>query len=204
MADAAKAPERIVLGSGYIHLATFTKGMTIPDPWEFCTDENRFSYISGGASLEYSSTYSEAKDDMGKVSKTIITEEEATLKTGLMTLDGNTIEKLCDTARVTTSTDGKYRIVKIGGVGNRKGAKYVICFHHVDPVDGDIWIMIVGQNQAGFTFTFAKDDATVIDAEFKALPNLDGEGTLIQYVEQVVDASSGSSPSSSSGTGTAG
>lgn len=197
MAD--KAPERIVLGSGYIHLATFTKGMTIPDPWEFCKDENRFSYISGGASLEYSSTYSEAKDDMGKVSKTIITEEEATLKTGLMTLDGNTIEKLCDTARVSTSTDGKHRIVKIGGVGNRKGAKYVICFHHVDPVDGDIYIMIVGQNQAGFTFTFAKDDATVIDAEFKALPNLDGEGTLITYVEEIVDADASSDTGSQTG-----
>ena len=180
-----KAPERIILGSGYIHLQTFKPGTRIPDPWEFCTDENRFSYISGGASLEYSSEYSEATDDMGKVSKTILTTESVLLKSGIMTLDGNTIEVLCDTARVKVSDDGKHRIVKIGGVGNRKGAKYVICFHHVDPVDGDIYVMIVGQNQAGFTLSFAKEDATVVDVEFHAIPNLDEEGTLVTYVEEI-------------------
>lgn len=181
-----KAPERIILGSGYIHLATFEKGAAIPEPQEFCTDDNRYSYIKNGASLEYTNEVQEAKDDMGKVSKTVITSEEATLKAGLMTLIGDTIEKLCDTARVTTSEDGKYRITKVGGIGNRKGAKYVICFHHVDPEDGDIWVMIVGQNQAGFTLQFAPSDATVVDAEFKAMPNLDDEGTLVKYVEEIV------------------
>ena len=183
-----KAPERIILGSGYIHLATFKKGQTIPEPRDFCKDDNRYSYIKNGATLEYTNEVVEAKDDMGKVSKTIITSEEVKLKAGLMTLIGDTIEKLCDTARVTTTADGKYRKTKIGGVGNRKGAKYVICFHHVDPEDGDIWVMIIGQNQAGFTLSFAPSDATVVDAEFKAMPNLDDEGTLVNYVEEILDA----------------
>lgn len=182
-----KAPERIVLGSGYIHLETFRKGQQIPEPQEFCTDKNRYSYIKNGATLEYTNEVQEAKDDMGKVSKTVITSEEVTLKAGLMTLIGDTIEKLCDTARVSTSSDGKYRKTKIGGIGNRKGAKYVICFHHVDPEDGDIWVMIVGQNQAGFTLSFAPSDATVVDAEFKAMPNLDDEGTLVEYVEEILN-----------------
>ena len=124
---------------------------------------------------------------MGRVSKTVIISEDVTLKAGLMTLIGDTIEKLCDTARVSVSQDGRYRKTKIGGVGNRKGAKYVICFHHVDPEDGDIWVMIVGQNQAGFTLSFAPSDATVVDAEFKAMPNLDDEGTLVNYVEEIKD-----------------
>lgn len=178
-----KAPERIILGSGYLHLAKFKKGMTIPEPQNFCTDENCYSYIKNGASMEYTNEVQEAKDDMGKVSKTIITSEEAVLKAGLMTLTGNTIEKLCDTARVEEK-DG-YRITKIGGIGNRRGDKYVICFHHPDPTDGDIYVMIIGQNQAGFTLSFAPSDATVVDAEFKAAPNLDGEGTLIKYVEEI-------------------
>lgn len=182
-----KAPERIILGSGYIHLATFKKGDEIPKPEEFCTEENRYSYIKNGATLEYSAEVQEAKDDMGRVSKVIITEESATLKAGLMTIVGETIDVLCDTARVTVSEDGRYRKTKIGGIGNRKGGKYVICFHHVDPADGDIWVMIVGQNQAGFTLSFAPSDATVLDAEFKALPELDGEGTLIEYVEEIKD-----------------
>lgn len=182
-----KAPERIILGSGYIHLAVFQKGKEIPAPYEFCTDANRYSYIKNGATLEYTNEVSEAKDDMGKVSKVIVTSEEVKLKAGLMTLIGDTIEKLCDTARVSVNQSGnkKYRTTKIGGVGNRKGAKYVICFHHVDPDDGDIWVMIVGQNQAGFTLSFAPSDATVLDAEFKALPNLDDEGTLVNYVEEI-------------------
>lgn len=183
-----KAPERIILGSGYIHLATFKKGQQIPDPEKFCTDANRYSYIKNGATLEYTNEVQEVKDDMGKVSKTVITSEDVTLKAGLMTLIGDTIEKLCDTARVSISDDGKYRRTKIGGVGNRKGAKYVICFHHVDPEDGDIWVQIVGQNQAGFTLSFAPSDATVVDAEFKAMPNLDDEGTLVNYVEEILDA----------------
>lgn len=103
-----------------------------------------------------------------------------------MTLIGDTIEKLCDTARVSVTDNGKYRRTKIGGVGNRKGAKYVICFHHVDPEDGDIWVQIIGQNQAGFTLSFAPSDATVVDAEFKAMPNLDDEGTLVNYVEEIL------------------
>lgn len=187
--DEKKAPERIILGSGYIHLATFKKGQEIPEPQDFCTKENRYSYIKNGATLEYTNEVQEAKDDMGKVSKTVITSEEVTLKAGLMTLIGDTIEKLCDTARVSMSQDGKYRKTKIGGVGNRKGAKYVICFHHVDPEDGDIWVMIIGQNQAGFTLSFAPSDATVVDAEFKAMPNLDEEGTLVNYVEEILTGS---------------
>lgn len=185
--DEKKAPERIILGSGYIHLGVFKKGQEIPEPQDFCTDANRYSYIKNGATLEYSNEIQEAKDDMGRVSKTVIISEDVTLKAGLMTLIGDTIEKLCDTARVSVSRDGKYRKTKIGGVGNRKGAKYVICFHHVDPEDGDIWVMIVGQNQAGFTLSFAPSDATVVDAEFKAMPNLDDEGTLVNYVEEILD-----------------
>lgn len=185
--DEKKAPERIILGSGYIHLGVFKKGQEIPEPQDFCTDANRYSYIKNGATLEYTNEIQEAKDDMGRVSKTVIISEDVTLKAGLMTLIGDTIEKLCDTARVSVSQDGKYRKTKIGGVGNRKGAKYVICFHHVDPEDGDIWVMIVGQNQAGFTLSFAPSDATVVDAEFKAMPNLDEEGTLVNYVEEILD-----------------
>ena len=57
---------------------------------------------------------------------------------------------ICDTARVTEDKAKKRRTVKIGGIDNRQGARYVICLHHKDAVDGDIWVMIVGNNQAGF------------------------------------------------------
>lgn len=185
------AAERIILGSGFLHVGTFTKGMIIPNPEDFCTDDTLYAYIKGGAELEYSPEFYEAKDDMGKVAKSVMTEEEATLKAGIMTFTGSTLDTLCDTARVSEreSVDGntKYRVVKVGGAGNQKGAKYVICFHHTDAVDGDIYLMIVGQNQAGFTLSFKKDEETVVDAEFHALP-MDDEGTLITYTEVEVGA----------------
>ena len=70
----------------------------------------------------------------------------------------------------------------IGGIKNANRKKYVVCFHHPDPEDGDIWVTIVGKNENGFSLAFAKDAESVVDAEFKALAQ-DGDGTLIRYVE---------------------
>lgn len=180
--------ERIILGSGNVHMKLFDGNLPSVD--EICTDENQISYIQGGATIEYKPSYYTAKDDTRKIQKTVITDEEATMKSGLMTFCGNTLEKICDTARVSyaekTSTKRKRRIVKVGGGNNQGRKKYVICFHHEDPVDGDIWVMIVGNNQAGFSLAFANDKETVVDAEFTALPQ-DKEGTLIHYEEEVLE-----------------
>lgn len=177
--------ERIVLGSGYLYVTTFAG--TIPDFATLETEANKLGLIQGGATLEYKPSFYTAKDDMGKVSKTIITEEEVTLKSGIMTWCGNTLKKLCDTARVTEDATLKKRTVKIGGVDNQTGVKYIIHFVHKDEVDGDIRVTIVGNNQAGFSVAFAKDKETVIDAEFKAQPQ-DKEGTLITYTEDIITA----------------
>lgn len=175
------ASKRITLGSGKLYLTTFDG--TLPETTAICVAENLLGYIKGGATLEYTPTFYEAKDDLGYAIKTIITEEEAILKSGILTFNGSTLDKLCDTARVTEDAEKKLRIVKFGGIANAKRAKYVICFHHEDPIDGDIWVMIVGNNQSGFSLAFAKDAETVIDAEFKALAQ-DDEGTLIKYIEE--------------------
>lgn len=172
--------DRIILGSGKVYTKEFTG--TLPEVATIETDENKIGNISGGATLEYKPSYYEAKDDLGLVTKTIITDEEVIFKTGVMTFDGKTLNKLCETGRVT-ETAGK-RTVKIGGVGNQNGKSYIIHFVHEDKVDGDIRLTIVGKNQAGFALTFAKDKETVIDAEFKALPQ-DSEGTLIKYEEEI-------------------
>lgn len=177
--------ESIVLGSGDLYCTEFEgTDKELPTNEELETEENRLGHIKGGAEIEYAPSFYEAKDDMGKVSKVIITEEEATLKSGIMTWCGTTLEKLCQTARVTEDVTKKKRIVKIGGIANATGKKYVIHFVHKDDVDGDVRVTIVGNNQAGFTIAFAKDSETVIDAEFKAQP-MDKEGTLAVFVVAV-------------------
>lgn len=170
--------ERIVLGSGKMYVAEFTG--EIPEDSVIEAEEKLLGYIQGGATLSYTPTFYEAKDDLGIVSKKVITQEEAVLKSGIMTWNGDTLKKLTPTARVTE--DGTNRTVKIGGVGNNDGKKYVLHFVHVDKVDGDIRITIVGSNEAGFELSFAKDKETVINAEFKAQPH-DKDGTLILYKE---------------------
>ena len=175
--------ESIVLGSGDLYCTDFQgTNEAIPDDTVIETEDNRLGHIKGGAEIEYAPEFYEAKDDMGKVSKVIITEEEATLKSGIMTWCGTTLEKLCQTARVTEDKTKGIRTVKIGG--NATGKKYLLRFVHKDTQDGNIRVTIVGNNQAGFTIAFAKDSETVIDAEFKAQP-MDKEGTLILYTEDI-------------------
>lgn len=172
--------DRITLGSGELYCAEFDGEIPANEVIE--TDENRLGYISGGATLEYKPTTYEAKDDLGIVVKTIITDEEVILKSGILTFNGKTLSILCETGRISEDISKKTRTVKIGGTKNANGKSYIIHFVHKDSVDGDIRITIVGKNQAGFSLTFAKDKETVIDAEFKALPQ-DNEGTLIKYQE---------------------
>ena len=172
--------EKIVLGSGKLFVDEFTG--KIPADAAIETDAKLLGLIQGGASLEYKPEFYTAEDDLGLVSKTIITKEEARLKSGVMTWNGNTLKKLCSTARVSEA--GGVRKVKIGGKSNQDGKSYLIRFVHEDAIDGDVRITIVGKNQAGFSLAFAKDKETVINAEFKAQPH-DSEGTLIVFDEVI-------------------
>lgn len=175
--------DRIILGSGDLMIKEYID--TMPAYTEFDAETDLLGRIQGGCTLEYKGTWYEAKDDTGKAVKTIITEEEATLKSGILTWNGKTLAQLCSTARVTE--DGGLRKVKIGGVGNHNGKSYALCFHHVDKIDGDVWVVVRAVNQGGFSLAFAKDKETVIDAEFKCLPQ-DDEGTLIEYVEEIAES----------------
>ena len=174
------ASERIVLGSGKLYAMEYAG--TVPEDSVIETEANHIGHISGGASLEYKPTFYSCKDDLGKVQKTILTDEEVLFKSGIMTWIADTLQKLCSTGRVTESNN--QRVLKIGGIANQDGKNYLIHFLHED-AEGNIRITIVGRNEAGFTLTFAKDKETVIDAEFKALPKLDSEGTLIIFKEDV-------------------
>lgn len=179
---------KIVLGSGKLYIqeavAAVGGGYTIPTDTDLEVDANLIGWIQGGATLEYTPEFYTATDDLGKVSKKYLTSEEAILKSGVMTWNGETLAKLTSTALVTTSVSGETgkRTVKIGGIDNFDGKNYVIRFVHSN-TDGDVRITIVGSNESGFEMAFAKDAETVINAEFKAVPN-DARGTLIVFEEE--------------------
>lgn len=182
MSTQKRDAEVITLGSGDLMIQEYAD--TMPVYSDFDPETDLLGRIKGGATLEYSGEWYTAKDDTGKAVKTIITEEEATLKSGIITWNGKTLEKLCSTARVTDDKTKGIRTVKIGGTANNNGKSYALCFHHTDKVDGDVWLVVRAVNQGGFSLAFVKDEETVIDAEFTCLPQ-DDEGTLIQYVEEI-------------------
>lgn len=170
----------ITLGSGKIYVQAFAE--TLPTVDTLCVEENLLGHIKGGAALEYTQETYEEKDDLGLVSKIITTTEEALLRCGLITWNGETLQKLVDRCQVTEAA-GK-RTTKIGGAGNAQGGYYAICFFHEDKTDGNVWVMIKGLNTAGFTITFSSEEGTVVEPEFKALPH-DDAGTLIQLIEEI-------------------
>lgn len=180
--------QKVTLGSGKLYMKEFTD--TLPETFKelletMVKEENHAGWIKNGASVEYKPTMTTEKDDLGMVVKEILTDEEATFKSGLFTWNAETLAKLSATARIKTETAGdkKYRILRVGGTGNDDGKQYILLFVHEDPVEGNCYLAVVGRNTAGFTITFAADSATVIDAEFTCKPQ-DNEGTLIQFVEE--------------------
>lgn len=177
---AKRDKDTITIGSATLYIMPFADAM--PTQNELFVEANRAGWIKGGAAVEYTEETTEEKDDLGMVSKVITTEEEALLKCGLLTWNGNTLRTLIDRCTVTEAS-GK-RTVKIGGAGNAQGKYYAIGLHHEDKTDGDIWVTIKGRNTAGVTLTLAKDEGTVLEPEFKAMPH-DEAGTLIEYVEEI-------------------
>lgn len=170
----------ITLGSGKLYVMEFTG--TVPEHATIEVDSNRLGAISKGASVEYSMESTAVEDDLGEVKEIFLTSEEVVFKAGVLTWNGTTLQKLCSTARVTEDSETGTRTVKIGGVGNQDGKSYLIHFVHRSAKRGVVRVTIVGKNEAGFSLAFAKDESTVLDAEFKAMP-LDGEGTLLIFSE---------------------
>lgn len=177
----------ITLGSGKVYIAEYTKSEDLSHT-TLCVPGNLLGHIKGGAELTYTEETYEEKDDLGLVSKVITTSEEAILKLGLLTWNGETLQKLVDRCAVTTASG--LRTIKIGGAGNAQGKKWAVCFLHEDKTDGNLWVMICGRNTAGFTLTFAADAGTVIEPEFKAIPQ-DDKGTLITVVEETATTTGG-------------
>lgn len=178
---AKRSKDNITLGSGIPYIMEYDSAKGMPTVDEICIEQNRLGYCKGGAELSYTEETYEEKDDLGYVSKVITTSEEAILKLGLLTFNGTTVKYLADRCTVTEAS-GK-RTIHIGGAGNSQGKEWALCFKHEDKKDGNLWVLIRGRNSVGMTLTFAADAGTIVEPEFKALPQ-DDKGTLITLIEE--------------------
>ena len=181
--------EEYTLGSGDLFIKEYTAGTTVTAE-EVITNGERLGEIKGGASLEYTVETKEDSSDLGRTKIFIISKEDVVLKSGVMTWNGKTLEKLCQTAVVTENKEAKKRTIKIGGLSHAANKSYAVAFQYKGDGKKGLTVLIVGKNSAGFTVTFGTDNATVIDAEFKAQA-LDNDGTLV-VIEETVPASESS------------
>ena len=180
--------EEYTLGSGDLFIKEYTAGTAVTAE-DVITNGERLGEIKGGASLEYTTETKEDSSDLGRTKIVIISKEDVVLKSGVMTWNGKTLEKLCQTARVTKDDSAKKRTIKIGGLANAANKSYAVAFQYKGDGKKGLTVLIVGKNTAGFTVSFSSDNATVIDAEFKAQA-LDNDGTLVVIEETVPDTES--------------
>lgn len=170
----------ITVGSATAYIMEFTG--TLPETTAICVDANRFGYTKNGATVRYTQTVEEVKDDLGQIRKTILSEDAASIQLGMFGWNGVTIEKMVSTASATTS--GGVRTTEIGGVSNDNGKRYVLCLHHEDPLDGDVWWMGVGRNTEGLELAYQQSEGTVAQPTFTCEP-YDSTGRLLKYIEEV-------------------
>ena len=181
--------EEYTLGSGDLFIKEYTAGTAVTAE-DVITNGERLGEIKGGASLEYTVETKEDSSDLGRTKIFIISKEDVVLKSGVMTWNGKTLEKLCQTARVTKDDIAKKRTIKIGGLANAANKSYAVAFQYKGDGKKGLTVLIVGKNTAGFTVSFSSDNATVIDAEFKAQA-LDNDGTLV-VIEETIPATESS------------
>ena len=92
-----------------------------------------------------------------------------------MTINGETLKVLCETAEILNDSATNKDTIKIGGLSKKKDQRYIIGFEHYSK---KLRIIIMGHNTAGFTISLKQDAATVVDVEFAA-EALDNTGTLV-------------------------
>lgn len=182
-----KEQNKIVLGSMDFYVIVYTAGMTIPADNEIEVEENMIGRTKNGATITYSAEWYEAVSDDGKARKNKLVGESCSISYGNITWNGNTIKSLTATARVTE--EGGKRKVKIGGVANDNGTRYLIRGVYRDKIDGDIRITATGVNTGGWDAAFNPKSEATMQPTFQCEPLLDNEGTLLEYEEEILGLS---------------
>ena len=127
----ARTQKTAVLGSGHNYILAHTgKLPTVAEIVASCTPENRYGTTYNGATLTYSGEVHTEQDDMGYVTATVLTKEEVKLKLGAFSWNVDMLDKLVSTARVTT--EGDYKVARLGGLNNDNRESHIVVFEHVD------------------------------------------------------------------------
>ena len=157
----------------------------IPADNEIETDRNRLGLVSGGASISYTPTLGNVRDDLGELDDTYLQEEEVVFTSGILTWDTESLGKLTTTGVVTEDATNHKRTIQIGGFENYANTKYIVRFLHEDAVKGDLRVTLVGTASNGWEISLQNDNPTTINAEFRASAGCGDVGVLLNITEDI-------------------
>lgn len=167
----------IILGSGKLYIVLF--GDSMPTDAVIETDSNNVGRIKGGAKLTYKPTQYEVVDDDNYVVRRIITKEEVTFTSGILTWNLDNLNKLSP-ATMSIDADKNEKVLKIGGKTDMDN--YLVRFVHTKKSGKKLRVTLLGNAGSGFTFQFNPDKETTYDADFSALSQDDG--TLVEFRDE--------------------
>lgn len=170
----ALTSDNILLGSGSLYFKDWSaiSASEKASPKTIKSEANRLGDIKGGATLAYGATFYEAKDDLIRVKKTILTDEDIKFKTGIITFNNDTLAALASTAvneevtAPTSSATGLDRL-KLGGLTNYSAKEYLFYYEHIDGIHS---CYFRGSFASGFNLQMAKENETQIDLEITCNP----------------------------------
>lgn len=174
---------QVILGSGDLFLGTVANVETATET-EIEAALSHVGAISGGASLQYSPTFTDVKGGRNNgVVASFLTSEEVTFTSGILHFDLDNLGKI-NPAVVTTDVATNTRRLGLGGV-NALNINY-LRFIHTKPSGKKLTVNIFkAKNTNGFTLTFDPSKETIIDAQFKALATGKTNGNLVEIIEEL-------------------
>lgn len=181
----ASSSQPVIMGAGDWFVMPYESGEV--DCEAVCVEANYAGETMGGATVEYTPTTYTIEDDRGKLRRTFMVKADAKMKTGLLTLDVNAIGSLMSVGVLSTSTDGKKKILKLGG-GRAELKRFVVVFRYPKDEEKGLYIYVgmVATNTSPLSLAFTKDKETVQDLEYTADTN--GVDDTILVIEEDIEA----------------
>ena len=175
------ATKDMLLGSGDLYIMAYSGG-GIPEDATIETSDNMVGGIKGGATVSYTPTIYSVSDDMRRMKKSLITAEEATFKTGLLSFDLGEIAKIALGSSLQSSYSGTKSTLSVGG--GQTITEYVLRFVHTMGNGKKVRVSMIGTPVSGFELAFSPENESVINAEFSAVPmNAQGQLFTIEVSE---------------------
>ena len=186
MATTVGNTEQVIMGAGKWYLKPYTPGEDL-DLSTVAVEENLLGYTQGGATIEYTPTTYTIEDDIGMVKRTFMTTAAASMKTGLLTFDVQSMAALLSVGQLTQDTEGNKNILKLGG-GRAELKRFMVVFEYEKDKENGLYIRIgmIASNTAAMSFAFTKDKETVPEISFEG--NTSGKDDTILVFEEDVKA----------------